>query len=74
MKFSSVLVPKPFMMAIILVILITVMTFIAYQQALDNNLLNWEDRDYLINNPNIKALTWKISKHSLASIKVIGLR
>lgn len=41
------------------VFFITSITFLAYYPALSNGFLAWDTRMYVVDNPNIKALTWE---------------
>ncbi|OQW93796.1 MAG: hypothetical protein BWK79_09270 [Beggiatoa sp. IS2] len=47
------------MIVIIVGVLISLITFGAYQPAINNELLQWDDQYYVIYNPYIKALTWQ---------------
>jgi protein O-mannosyl-transferase len=44
---------------LIIIFLVTSTTFIAYYPALNNDFQTWDTRSYVIDNPNIKALTWE---------------
>ncbi|RKZ76303.1 MAG: hypothetical protein DRR19_28730 [Candidatus Parabeggiatoa sp. nov. 1] len=45
--------------SLLLIFLLTSITFLAYYPALNNGFQTWDTRSYVIDNPNIKALTWE---------------